>query len=86
MKTDLLAAIDTYATGMQIAMWAGSAVFFAAHLALAWLVIATGRNAWAAVRRAYRSFAAARQLCRDVENEHRIPAPAFTDTRKETQS
>jgi hypothetical protein len=82
VKDDVLALIDVYATGMEIAMWAWSAVFLAAHLALAWLFLATGRNAW---RRIAASYTRTHHTVAAAERDQQRIAAAFTDTRKETQ-
>jgi hypothetical protein len=78
MTADVLALIDTYATGMQIAMWGWLATVVFLHLFAAWLFIHAIRAAHASLTRAIR-------LCHDVERQQYRAAATFTDqARKET--
>lgn len=77
MKDDLFAALDTYATGMQIAIYGWFAALTILHLVGAWLAIAIGRAAFNSIARAI-------QLCNDIEAEYEQLTATFpNDTRKE---
>lgn len=75
MKNDVIALIDTYATGMQIAMWGWFTALLVLHLAAAGLVIAIARRIF---DRVIDAFARAHQTIADIQQ----PDPAI---RKESQ-